>query len=215
MSKKLPPIPSRIKTLKWDARGYPIPWFVGYDEDGVADFRTHDGEKLRRAMREKRCWICGETYGKFQAFCIGPMCAINRTTMDPPSHRDCAIFSAVACPFLNNPEAVRRTTNLPEDGKPAPGFGIQRNPGVALVWVTTESKAEKAFAGNPGFLFHLGPPTEVLWYARGREATRAEVLRSIETGYPSLMEMATAQSPEAVAELGRLYDVAMKLLPAA
>src|SRR5580765_6111810 len=108
----LPPIPARIKTLKWDQRGYPIPWFVPY-VDGVPDFRAHDGKKLVRAMREFRCWICGEPYGKYKAWAIGPMCAINRTTMDPPSHKECAIFSALACPFLNNPESVRRTTNLP------------------------------------------------------------------------------------------------------
>jgi hypothetical protein len=210
---KLPPIPTRIKTLKWDQRGYPIPWFVHTDENGVADFRVIGEGKLERAMREERCWVCGEKRGKFQAFLIGPMCAINRTISEPPSHRDCAVFSAKACPFMNNPDAPRRETNIPDHAEPPAGDHIKRNPGVSLVWVTLSSMAFRPPGG--GVLFRLGPPEECLWFARGRTATREEILHSIDTGLPLLRNVAEQEGPEAVAALDQMHAEALKLVPAA
>ena len=34
--------------------------------------------KREQSVKEKRCWICGDKRGKYGAFVIGPMCAINR-----------------------------------------------------------------------------------------------------------------------------------------
>jgi len=58
------------------------------------------------------------------------------------------------------------------------------------------------------------PPT---WWAEGRPATRAEILASIESGFPLLEATLTHEPhPEAArAELYRRRDLAMKLLPAA
>lgn len=185
-----------------------MPWFVQWI-DGVPDFRVM--RPRTDATETRRCWVCGKSLGRYMAYVAGPMCAINRTSAEPSSHRECAIFSATACPFLTRPHAKRREGGLPEDSVVAAGKMIARNPGVALVWVT-EGQYRTKRDSDGLVLFDLGPPTEVLWYCEGREATRAEVDASIETGLPSLQELCE-DNPAAEAELQRYIERAEPLLP--
>src|SRR3954470_19594274 len=122
--------PSRILRLPRH-RGYPVPWFVAWI-DGQPDFRIIDSPKLERAIKQQLCWICGGPMLGRRAYLVGPMCAVNRTSAEPPSHVPCAVSAAQACPFLARPHARRR--DVAEDigtVKPA-GEMIRRNPGVAL-----------------------------------------------------------------------------------
>ncbi len=209
-------IPSRIKKLQRNEKGYPVPWFVQWI-DGKPDFRVMDPDKWVAAVKHKLCWVCGEGMGKFKAFVIGPMCAVNRTSSEPPSHRECAEFSAKSCPFLTEPARVRREANLPPDGKGVGGIGIKRNPGVALVWITLSYKvfSVPAMEGvQKGYLIEIGEPVETLWYAEGRPATRGEVLRSYESGFPLLQTEALREGSEAVTALLNQYHAALQYLPA-
>lgn len=206
----LPPLPPRMSKLRLDERGYPVPWFVAWI-DGKPDFRVMDGQKLRTAIRFKRCWVCGEPLGRRFTFCIGPMCAINRTIGEPPSHFECVDFSARACPFLTMPKAKRRESNLPEDGIRSP-TSISRNPGAVLLWTTDSYRIIRGEAGEP--LFRLGDPLGLAWIAEGREATREQVLESITSGLPILREMAEAQGAEAIAAFDAHVARGMLLLPA-
>lgn len=204
--------PPRIARLPVNDAGYPVPWFVATIK-GVPDFRVIAPGKLRAAIDERRCWVCGERMkGPTTAFLIGPMCAVNRNTAEPGCHRECAVYSAQACPFLVNPRKRRRQGNKPETVNPA-GYMIERNPGVALVWITRSW--EQYDDGRGGTLFRLtGSPVRLLWFAEGRPATRDEVLHSIETGLPLLADMAVRESPEAVVELDRLTREALSLVEA-
>jgi hypothetical protein len=74
-------MPERIRHLPISAEGYPIPFFVPYF-DGKPEFRGFDPDKMRICARLQRCWLCGEPLGKFMAFVIGPMCAVNRTSAE-------------------------------------------------------------------------------------------------------------------------------------
>ncbi len=186
----LPPLPRRMRSLPIDERGYPVPWFVQWFlPDGTAtnpgvgkpDFRVADGRKRDAAVKHRLCWLCGENLGKQFAFVISPMCAVNRVSGDPPSHVSCAEFAAIACPFLARPKALRREAGLPDGGK-IPGFGIMRNPGVALVWITTGY--ELVDDGKGGFVLRIGGPAGLLWYAEGRQATRAEIMESMRGPMP-------------------------------
>lgn len=202
------PIPPRMANLPRNKAGYVVPWFVAWEDD-KPDFRLVRNGGVREAFRFELCWLCGQHRGRNAAFVIGPMCAINRVSAEPPSHRDCATYAARACPFLANPNMVRRDRGLPED-KWVPGVMIERNPGVALVWVT---RAWKPFSANgTGTLFDIGEPVAVEWWAHGREATRAEVLASIESGLPLLTEAAQVDNSEA--DLAKAVDRAMTLVPA-
>lgn len=183
LRKDLPPLPTRMKRRPVDARGYPVPWFVEW-VNGVPDFRIMDGRKRARAITQRLCWLCGEPLQHEVAFVIGPMCAVNRTSAEPPCHLECATFAAIACPFLARPHMRRREAGLPEDAHSAAGVGIRRNPGVALVWVTRTYRPFND--GQGGWLLHLGDPINVRCYAEGRTASAEEIAESIRTGIPLL-----------------------------
>jgi hypothetical protein len=194
-------------------RGYPVPWFVA-EVDGDYHFPTADARKITAALTKHLCWVCGQPLGAFKSFVIGPMCAVNRTTSEPPNHHECAVFSARACPFLARPH-MKRQKEHPEGATDAPGIMLQRNPGVALVWTTRDFWIRRAPKGTAeGFLFRLGSPSGVLWYAEGRAATREEVMQSISSGLPLLREIAEQDGEEAIKLLDRSYTDALRLVPA-
>ena len=180
-------MPSRIARLPRDRRGFPIPAFVGaVDKNGEPDFRIVSPNHMAKCVRQNRCWICGDVMGTRKAFALGPMCCVNRVSSEPPSHYDCAVFAAKACPFLSNPAAKRRERDLPENREVA-GILIERNPGVTAIWMT---RFYSIMNVSNGLLFAVGEPEELEFYARGRKATRAEIDASIKSGMP-LLEMAT------------------------
>lgn len=203
-------MPARVAALPRDAKGRPVPWFVAWI-DGQPDFRIIGDGKIQQALESGRCWICGGTLGSYKAFVIGPMCAVNRVSAEPPSHRDCAVYAAQACPFLTTPQMRRREGGKPETVEPA-GTMIRRNPGVALVWVTRTLRL--IFDPQGGMLIRVGDPTETRWFAHGRPASRAEVTASIDSGLPLLREIAEQEGPKALRQLDRQHTAALALLPA-
>lgn len=216
---ELPPTPTRIALLPVH-RGYPVPHFVAWTDgadpptelpvgEGAPDFRILRAGAVARSHNDRRCWICGQPRGVWGAFVGGPMCAISRTSAEPPSHRECAEWAVRACPFLVRPHMKRREGGLPEDAT-MPGIGIMRNPGASFVWVT---RIYFPFGdGKGGVLFRMGDPESVEWYAEGRPATRGEVEASVESGLPLLREVAEAQ-PGGVDQLDREVAAFERLLP--
>lgn len=219
LRKDLPPLPRYFHRLPIDDRGYPVPFFVAWI-DGKPDFRVADGRSLSRCVKEKICWLCGQPLGRNLAWVIGPMCAINRVSSEPPQHLECADFAARACPFLARPKAKRREANLPtEDISEAAGEGLRRNPGVALVWVARGFRIIRVDGSAPGtakgILFQVGDPIEMRWYAEGRVATAAEVHSSIYSGLPLLLKTAQAEGSEAEYALAAKVAIAAALMPKA
>jgi hypothetical protein len=195
-------MPHRIKCLRVDERGYPIPWFVPYFK-GKPEPRMADGGKARLAGRGTICWVCGQSLGRYKTFVIGPMCTVNRVSAEPPSHLECAEFSVKHCPFLSKPRMHRRENDLPPGsdvtGEKQPGFMIKRNPGCVCLWTFQDSGKDRTsriqrILTPTGFLFQIPvPPSAVSWWAEGRKATRAEVEESVRTGLPILEEMVRSQ----------------------
>lgn len=203
--------PPRIAALPLNEKGYPIPWFVEY-VDGKPDFRIMDGKKWQRAVKEKRCWICGEPLGINMTFLAGPMCGINRISSEPPSHFTCATYAAQACPFLTLPKALRREANMPEGVKESPGgIMLPRNPGVTMLWVSDYYVVHKV---SNGVLIEIGEPIRVEWFAEGRKATRAEVEESVRTGLPALQKLADEDGPKSQCLLIEKHEHFKKFLPA-
>ena len=204
-------IPARIRCLPVDERGYPVPWFVAWTSEGKPEFRAMDYSKFLRCLREKLCWVCGEHLKKHVAFVLGPMCAITRTTSEPPSHLDCAEWSVRACPFLSKPQMKRREDEVINSMRDlSAGRPILRNPGVSAIWTTTRYWTFDD--GKGGTLLTVGNPTAVTWWREGRPALRAECVESIESGLPLLYE-ADAGDAEAIAEIDRRYAAMKELLP--
>lgn len=212
---KLPDgMPDGVARLPVNKVGYPVPWFVAYI-DGEPDFRVIRAGGLQVAYFGRLCWICGQRFqpDEEQSFVIGPMCAVNRTSAEPPSHLACAEWAVRACPFLSTPHMTRREIDL-ADVQEAAGQMIDRNPGVALVWTTLPGRWRPFSDGEGGVLFHIGEPTGISWFAEGRTATRDEILTSIHTGLPELFRFA-GDDPAAVEQLDMMVQSAMKLVPAA
>lgn len=185
-------LPKSMKHLKRDHRGFPVPWFVKWI-NGKPEFRAADGEKFARAIRGKFCWVCGGKIHGNYAFVAGPMCGINRTSSEPPSHIDCARWSALNCPFLVNPRMVRReddTMNNQQLRDTSAGFAIARNPGVAMVWICRGYEVFDDGRGRP--LIQMGAPESVEWYRESRQATAAEIKEAVDSGLPALVAVARA-----------------------
>lgn len=208
----LPETPARMRSLPVNAAGYPVPWFVAW-VNGQPEFRCIAPGRIEAALKRKLCWLCGKSMGAESAFVIGPMCALNRTNAEPPSHRACAIYAAMACPFLTRPAAERREGGMPTDTTEPAGFAIKRNPGACAVWITERFTLFEDHLG--GLLINIGEPKQVLWFCEGREATRAEVQRSIETGLPILEEQARLGGPQSLRALEEYRQRVMELIPAA
>lgn len=206
----LPPLTERIAALPIDERGYPVPFFVAWIE-GKPDFRVIDPRKLEQCVRFDLCWVCGQKMGKHKAFPIGPMCCVNKTTSEPPSHLECAEWSVRGCPFLSRPNMVRREDEMTEaNAQNVAGIQIKRNPGVIAIWST---QSYKIFPdGFNKILFRVGPLERISWWREGRQATREEILHSIETGIP-ILEQACRGDVEELEALREAINDAKKLLP--
>ena len=183
---RFPDAPLNIRRLPVEERGFPVPWFLAWGGVGEPDFRFVHPSRAAQAVREKRCWICGGKLGRVNTFAIGPMCAVNRISSEPPSHPDCALFAAQACPFLSRPLAKRppKPEGYHEHFDATPGIMIERNPGVTLLWGCLRFKTWRPGL-SPSVLFDLGEPIHLRWLREGRDATREEVLESIKTGLPA------------------------------
>lgn len=204
-----PKMPKRIARLPRDSVGRPIPAFVA-DIDGVPDFRVADADHLQRCI-DGACWVCGEKRtGPTSVFTIGPMCSVNRISSEPPSHRECAVYSALACPFLTQPGKLRRDDNYPEAAVKPGGVMIDRNPGATLLWVTRRWWSTDD--GSGGTLFNIGEPIRAMWFAEGRAATRAEVMASLDSGLPILHQYVRNGSD--LVALSSAFDQAKALAPA-
>lgn len=204
------PLPPRISDLPTSETGYPVPWFVEWI-DGKPEFRVADARKFVLAVRQNLCWVCGQKMGGYKTFVAGPMCGINRTAAEPPTHHDCAVWSARNCPFLSTPRMVRREDGLSELGADNPaGIMIKRNPGVTMLWTTRKFDVFKT--GN-GYLIEMGEPVCVEWFATGRLATRTQVVESITTGLPLLHKVAAEEGPAAVQQLVAAHAALVRYLP--
>ena len=204
------PVPVRMQHLPISAKGYPTPWFVAMLPDGTRDFRVADPSKLIQAIKRKLCWCCGQPLGKHMAFVIGPMCAVNRVSAEPPSHRDCASYSVRACPFLSKPRMRRNDTEMPTRVQSPGGEMIERNPGVMLLWMANNYRPFRPVGG--GVLIELGNPTEIEFYREGRKATRQEVMDAIHSGMPILRKMAVLEGGDAMTVLDKQYQAAVHLI---
>jgi hypothetical protein len=209
-----------IKRLACDNRGFPVPWFVQWT-DAVSDRPTPYGEgrprfqmidptKWERAVREKRCWVCGDYAGARRSYVIGPMCTVTLTTAEPGCHHACAVFAACTCPFLTRPR-MRRLPE-PDTAVPPAGIPLARNPGVVCVWTTRRFHIVMTGRG-PLIRLSQPDPGGVAWFREGRTATRDEVLEAIHTGLPELRKLAAGDGPDAIHALDMQVRVAMGHVP--
>lgn len=212
----LPPRPAQMVSLPLDARGYPVPWFVSETApDGEPEFRVITQGRWNQAIRDDVCWVCGRPLGDVRTFVIGPMCAVNCVTSEPPVHPGCARYSAEACPFLTRPSAMRRDAGLEADvadGGHVAGIMLKRNPGLTILWPALRSSYHLILAGN-GALIRLRRPYRIpVAYTKGRLATKEELLAALVTGVPTLVDLAKQEGRASLVDLRMMWTQAIAVL---
>lgn len=177
-----PAAPNTMRGLRLDASGMLVPWNVHWTM-GVPDYGVIDPSKVLKAVNEKRCWTCGEPLRRFKTFQLNAMAAIERVSPQPPSHRDCAEYSATV---------------------------LKQHRGVTMLWTTTD---HMPFAIGLAMLFRMHDPVTASWYRDGQPATRAEVLEAISSASNVLIRDAEKQGAKAVLDLGRRAGQLLMLAP--
>lgn len=200
--------PSRLARRPRDRHGRIVPWFAGY-ADGEPDHRVVRPGGVAEAFRLRLCFLCGGQLGAYASFVIGPMCALNRVSAEPPSHRTCAEYAPAACPHLANPQ-MRRRPDLPESSVAPDGVMVLANPGTCLVWTTRSWEQMRGMQ-----LFTIGDPVAVSWWTEGRRATYAEALDALMSGLDRLRTEASKDGTDFAAQeqLTEQYERALAYLP--
>jgi hypothetical protein len=169
-------IPARMRGLPRDPHGRPIPWFSWPDDRGVVHVAILDQERWHEAVRHNRCWVCCGKLRALKTFALGPINVVLRTTIEPPSHLQCATYAVQVCPFLSDPARGHRP--VPEryvDPDPTVGRDGRRpapNPSVFALW-TTRSYEIGCLADR--LAIAVGDYVRLSWWTRGRLAMEAEV----------------------------------------
>ncbi|PJJ86818.1 hypothetical protein CLV77_1376 [Brevirhabdus pacifica] len=198
--------PVAMKKRPIDHRGFYVPWFVTEkNEAGLWDFGIVTYERRARALRSRLDWVTGEPLGRHMAFVIGPMCIINRVASDPPVRLETARWSARVCPFLSRPLAKRPEMERDHD---TPGTPVLTNPGLCAVYVTDNITIRDG-------LIHLGHPSTIEWWTKGRRASPDEIGAGFEAGAERLRAMAAREGPESIAHFHRLLSAARTIMQTA
>lgn len=96
------PIPAYMKDLKMDSRGYPIPYIIFCDTNGVYHFKINDHKKTMECLDTRICAICGRGLGKDMWLAGGPLAAFHPdgAYIDTPMHHECGQYALQVCPYL-------------------------------------------------------------------------------------------------------------------
>ena len=105
-------------------RGYPVPYFVPKDENGIYQLKYASQEKMNSCLKYQKCCVCFKPLSiNDYWFISGPNGLRTQTDSHPPMHRCCAEYSLQICPHLFF-EKTHRTT----DEQSAQPFQITQKP---------------------------------------------------------------------------------------
>lgn len=96
------PIPDRMKHLKLDKRGLPIPYIVTRDKAGLPIFTANDDWKVKQCLEHDLCAISGQKLFRGRWFIGGPLSAFHPEGwyIDTPVHFECMRYAMQVCPYL-------------------------------------------------------------------------------------------------------------------
>jgi hypothetical protein len=166
-------VPERIKRLN-QYRGQLVPWWVSWTSlesdrptqvgDGRPRFDLSSRPKrFERAMREHRCWTCGDHLGTTVCFLTEPHWVVQGLSGEPPSHSDCAAYAATHCPYFVGPQAP-----------------------LLCLWMCRRYATVKSAAGP---LVKISGATQIDWFCAGKPARRAQIVAAFAATMPKLRAM--------------------------
>jgi hypothetical protein len=170
-------VPERIKQLVSFRREEPVPWWVPwtalesdrptYPPEGRPRFDLKPRpERFERAMREHRCWTCGDQLGAVVTFVTEPHWVVQGFAGEPPSHSDCAAYAATHCPYFVGPDAP-----------------------LVCLWMCRRYATVKT---DTGPLIEICGATHVDWFQAGKPAHRAQIIAAFARVMPKLRAMHAA-----------------------
>lgn len=95
-------VPGRMQKLRRDRRGLPVPFIVMEDMDGRPHFTINDTRKVRVALADARCSICGARLLDNMWAIGGPLSFAHEhgAFLDPFVHKDCGTYALKVCPYI-------------------------------------------------------------------------------------------------------------------
>lgn len=96
------PIPELMKDLELDKRGYPIPYIVLKDKNGISHFAINDDRVVEQCIEKDLCSICGKKLNEDKWMIGGPLSTFHPmgTFIDIPVHHQCGKYALQVCPYL-------------------------------------------------------------------------------------------------------------------
>jgi len=168
------PIPEQLKDRPlW--RGYVVTYVTFVGRDGVPDFKVIDEKKRRGCLQRGLCGLCGKPLDKVIVFIGGPKCVEQRLFLDPPMHKDCALYAAQVCPYLRDAEAEYSDAPARHLGKDDTvirdyeDINPQRPDRLAIYYCRSYDMIE----GNGTWIAKAGKPTRVDWDVMPQRQTKA------------------------------------------
>jgi hypothetical protein len=145
-------------------------------------------ERVDRALREHRCWMCGDHLGAMVTFLTEPHWVVQGFAGEPPCHRECAVYAAENCRYFVH--AI---------GRP-----------VLCLWTCRQYARIKS---DNAVVIRISGATDVRWYFGGKPATRTQVTLAFSAAMPKLRAMVGGDLA-AKSELERsLTDIMLRHVP--
>ena len=149
------PEPPGVAALPRDSRGIPVPVHVGRPEGRAVRLTELDPRRLFMLTAQRRCTICGWKISESELcwyFSWPQAVAANERSgwqlwdlaVEGAGHKECMLYSALACPFLSEPHYLRRTD--------------QRSNGE-LVFERGRERGEMTLVGNAEAVVSASPET--------------------------------------------------------
>jgi hypothetical protein len=134
LDRMMTPLPMRMRTLRKDSRGYPVPFLVVIDKTGTPQFTINDTRRAHDCISKHLCAICGKRFDKHPVtarhemwFVGGSRCFLHPmgAFIDPPLHLECAEYALRVCPFLAASRYMKRIDDakLKPENRPI-GLGL-------------------------------------------------------------------------------------------
>lgn len=113
-------MPSGVARLPRDNRGYPLPAHVGHEQGKPPRITEQDINRTLMLTVLRRCTICGWLIGSNELSWFhsipSTVAAVRRSgsagwdpsPLEGVGHEECMVYATVVCPWLNDPDFVRR-----------------------------------------------------------------------------------------------------------
>ncbi len=174
-------IPKKMRALGRDHRGYPVPYIILRDADGDPHFTINDTGKQRKALRERRCPVCGTRLDRLLWFVGGPLSAFHEhgAYMDTALHFECMRYALQVCPYLAAPNYLGRIDAATVDPVKLPTgmifMDITQIPERPELFVAVASYQQTTrYEGPMAYVTPARPYIEVEYWRHGKQLSEEE-----------------------------------------